>query len=488
MKYLEITEDNHRQALDELNKHAKNGGESVVALTAPWCGHCKALKPELNKMRSKLKGGKGIVANVSDKYHSQLNMDTQVDGFPTIRHFKGGNKVRDYEGKREAADLADFANNSLNNLVQTGGGKKRKTRKRKKRGAGGVISKQTGNSASKKNNRTPVVGGIKIGKDTSKNDIEYVTLYNIILGRLDMYSRGGLGSNNVSYEQLDSNSSVSRAIKELKINRARTRDLLLDTATMISSYNLDLQDNEVLAIALALYISLVGAEQYDDGTDIQRMLGVMAYGDEYDEDDKKDSYRTKSKNLKNIFIEITTKGERGSLQSQIRRKMMGLNNPRSNKNSSTRAARKTSGGRRKNKRRKTHNKKKKRKKRSKTKKRGGGLCASRQRPPCEDMRAISSQILDPQNLKSTNKPDDNAPKLVVKIGQCGVCFKIGSGWLKKDTVPAAAVGMWLDALATHHNWVPYGRNLSERNSNIMFTMVELTRMINSAIDVIHNAD
>ena len=81
------------QSLDELNKHAKNGGESVVALTAPWCGHCKALKPELNKMRSKLKGGNGIVANVSDKYHSQLDMDTTVDGFPTIRHFKGGKKV-----------------------------------------------------------------------------------------------------------------------------------------------------------------------------------------------------------------------------------------------------------------------------------------------------------------------------------------------------------------------------------------------------------
>ena len=60
MKYLEITEDKHKQSLDELNKHAKNGGESVVALTAPWCGHCKALKPELNKMRSKLKGGNGF--------------------------------------------------------------------------------------------------------------------------------------------------------------------------------------------------------------------------------------------------------------------------------------------------------------------------------------------------------------------------------------------------------------------------------------------
>ena len=486
MKYLEITDDKHKQALAELNKHAKSGGESVVALTAPWCGHCNALKPELNKMRSKLKGGKGIVANVSDKYHSELEMNTQVDGFPTIRHFKGGKKVKDYEGNRVANDLANFANNSLNNMMQTGGGKKRKTKKRKKRGAGGsVMSKPIGNNKTKKNNDTLFVGGIEIGNNTMKNDIEYVTLYNVILGRLDMYSIGGSGSNTVSYEQ-HSNSSVSRAIKELKINKARTRELLLDTATMISSYNLDLQDNEVLAIALALYISLVGAEQYDDDTDIQRMLGVMAYGDEYDEDDKKDSYRTKSKKLKNIFFEITTEGERGSLQSQIRRKMMGLNNPRSNKNSSIRRAKKTRGGRRK--RKKTHNKKKKRKKRSKTKKRGGGLCASRQQPACEDMKALLTHKFDPQNLRSARKPDGDAPKLVVKIGQCGVCFMIGSGWLKKDTVPAAAIGMWLDALATHHNWLPYGKNLSERNNNIMFTMVELTRKINSTIDSIHKAN
>ena len=143
MKYLEITEDNHKQALDELNKHAKNGGESVVALTAPWCGHCKAMKPELKKMRSKLKGGNGIVANVSDKYHAQLDMDTQVDGFPTVRHFKGGKKVRDYEGERVASELANFANNSLNSAVKTGavqvgGGKRKKTRRRRKRGAGGA--------------------------------------------------------------------------------------------------------------------------------------------------------------------------------------------------------------------------------------------------------------------------------------------------------------------------------------------------------------
>ena len=215
MKYLEITEDKHKQSLDELNKHAKNGGESVVALTAPWCGHCKALKPELNKMRSKLKGRNGIVANVSDKYHSQLDMDTNVDGFPTIRHFKGGKKVRDYEGKRAAEELANFANNSLNSAVQTGG-KRKKTRRRKKRGGGGAaVSKPIGNNTSKKNNGGMIVGGIEIGNNTARNDIEYVTLYNIILGRLEEYSNSGLGSNDASYI-VSEDESIPRAIKELK--------------------------------------------------------------------------------------------------------------------------------------------------------------------------------------------------------------------------------------------------------------------------------
>ena len=202
-----------------------------------------------------------------------------------------------------------------------------------------------------------------------------ITLYNIILGRLQEYSNSGLGSNDgetVTSYSVNNDWSIPRAIKELKQNRARTRELILDIATLISSYNLNLRDNEVLAIAFSLYIALVGGEQYDDGTDIQRMLGLLAYGKDYYDGNEDFKYfkprqpRLLSKKLKKIFIEITTTGDRGSLQSQIRRKMMGLNIPHSNKNSSTRGARKTRGGRRK-KRRRTHNKKKRAKRRSKTK-------------------------------------------------------------------------------------------------------------------------
>jgi len=490
MKYLEITEDKHKQSLDELNKHAKNGGESVVALTAPWCGHCKALKPELNKMRSKLKGGNGIVANVSDKYHSQLDMDTTVDGFPTIRHFKGGKKVSDYEGKRAAEELAQFANNSLNSAIQAGGGKRRKTRRRRrKRGAGGVVSKLTSNNTSKKNNNGIVVGGIEIKNNSTQNDIEYITLYNIILGRLEEYSNSGLGSNDASYH-VNKDWSIPRAIKELKTNRAKTRELILDIASLISSYNLDLRDNEVLAIAFSLYIALVGGEPFDDGTDIQRMLGLLAYGKEYYDGNnfrygKPRQPRLLSKKLKKIFIEITRTGDRGSLQSQIRRKMMGLNNPRSNKNSSTRGARNTTKGGKRNKRRKTRNKKKRKKKRSKTKKRGGGLCASRQQPACKDMDAIKTHTFSPQKIRSSRQADATAPSLIMKIGQCSICFKIGEGWLRRGTTPAIAVALWLDALR-QHNWIPYGRNLQEQNGYLYHFMARLAKEMNEAIETVRN--
>merc|ERR1711907_726356 len=96
MKYLEVTEDKHKKNLDIINKHVASGKNTIIALTAPWCGHCTALKPILNEMKTKLNSSDTIFANVSDKYHSKLKIDTDVDGFPTIRKFKGSSKIADF--------------------------------------------------------------------------------------------------------------------------------------------------------------------------------------------------------------------------------------------------------------------------------------------------------------------------------------------------------------------------------------------------------
>ena len=84
-------------------------------------------------MKCKLKEGDVIVSNVSDKYHSQLEMDTDVHGFPTIRKYNGTKKLKDYEGRRIAVDLAKFANELISDIKVGGRRKTSKKRRSKKR-------------------------------------------------------------------------------------------------------------------------------------------------------------------------------------------------------------------------------------------------------------------------------------------------------------------------------------------------------------------
>ena len=101
------------------------------------------------------------------------------------------------------------------------------------------------------------------------------------------------------------------------------------------------------------------------------------------------------------------------------------------------------------------------------------------------MDAIMTHTFSPKNIRSSREADANAPPLIMKIGQCSVCFKIGEGWLRQDTTPAVAVALWLDALR-EHNWIPYGRNFSERNGNVYLLMARLAKEMNEAIEIVRN--
>lgn len=62
-------------------------------------------------------------------------------------------------------------------------GKRKKTRRRRKLGSGAIVSKPTNNNTHKQNNSGNGCGGIEIKNNSSQNDIEYITLYNIIKAR-----------------------------------------------------------------------------------------------------------------------------------------------------------------------------------------------------------------------------------------------------------------------------------------------------------------
>lgn len=73
---------------------------SLVMFYAPWCGHCKNMKPELAAAAIEVKGKyvlAGMDVDTPDSYgvREQFN----ITGFPTIIYFEKGMKKYDYAGK-----------------------------------------------------------------------------------------------------------------------------------------------------------------------------------------------------------------------------------------------------------------------------------------------------------------------------------------------------------------------------------------------------
>lgn len=77
---------------------------------APWCGYCKMLGPEYSKASDILKETNPNIklAQIDCVEEEQLCQEFQIKGYPTLKIFREGAGVSDYEGPREAAGIADY--------------------------------------------------------------------------------------------------------------------------------------------------------------------------------------------------------------------------------------------------------------------------------------------------------------------------------------------------------------------------------------------
>lgn len=80
----------------------------LVEFFAPWCGHCKQLAPEYEKLAKSFEGIVNIGAVDADQY-KDLGGQFGIKGFPTLKFF-GENKSspQDYSGERNAQAMTDF--------------------------------------------------------------------------------------------------------------------------------------------------------------------------------------------------------------------------------------------------------------------------------------------------------------------------------------------------------------------------------------------
>ena len=99
---LELTPDN-------WDEHTT--GKSVfLKFYAPWCGHCKAMKPDWDKLMTEYEGSETtLIAEVDCTGDGKpLCEENGVQGFPTIK-YGSPLSLEDYKGGRDGSALESFA-------------------------------------------------------------------------------------------------------------------------------------------------------------------------------------------------------------------------------------------------------------------------------------------------------------------------------------------------------------------------------------------
>merc|ERR1712013_121838 len=98
---VELTSDNFDEKVES--------GAWLVKLYAPWCGHCKRLKPTWDELATATKGDYNIGA-VDCTTEKELCGKHGVRGYPTILYFPDG-EITDgekYQGQRDLGALKSF--------------------------------------------------------------------------------------------------------------------------------------------------------------------------------------------------------------------------------------------------------------------------------------------------------------------------------------------------------------------------------------------
>ena len=79
----------------------------VVDFWAPWCGPCKMVAPELQKVAAAT-GGKYLVVKVNTDALPELGDRFTIRSIPTMAVFAEGREVARTSGARPAADIETF--------------------------------------------------------------------------------------------------------------------------------------------------------------------------------------------------------------------------------------------------------------------------------------------------------------------------------------------------------------------------------------------
>ncbi|RMZ66713.1 disulfide isomerase [Pyrenophora seminiperda CCB06] len=103
---------------------AKSNYTSIVEFYAPWCGHCKNLKPAYEAAAKSLNGiAKVAAVNCDEEMNKPFCGKMGVQGFPTLKLVRPSKKpgkptVEDYQGPRTAKGIVEAVKDKVPNMVK----------------------------------------------------------------------------------------------------------------------------------------------------------------------------------------------------------------------------------------------------------------------------------------------------------------------------------------------------------------------------------
>ena len=114
--YYKVGSDNDAINLSKVIKD----GDWMVLYYAEWCGHCKTMKPEWNKVVSNIKKSNKSnnnknninIAEIESKHIDSLVDKPKIEGYPSIKMYNNGKEIANFNDSRVASKIEEFANSN----------------------------------------------------------------------------------------------------------------------------------------------------------------------------------------------------------------------------------------------------------------------------------------------------------------------------------------------------------------------------------------